>query len=364
MRAWRPSGSLILFVVLVAGVVAWIGSGMLERDSSPPKTERGTAPITVAASWSEAEPVERRLTLYGEIIPNQVVSVRAETSGQVAEVMTKQGANVKKGEPLARLSIGDRAARLQQAKSQLARAQQEFDAASQLVERKVAPPIRLDGAKADLAAAQAAVRTIEVEIERTTIESPIDAVVNRVVADVGAFVAVGGEVVEIVDNDPLVAVIQAPQHAIGRINTGGPARVSIIGGEPVKGKIRSVAPLADAQTRTFRVEVELPNPKRRIPSGVSAEVTIPTATVLAHRISPAIVSLNDQGQVGVFTIDENEYVRFHEITLVRSEANGVWVTGLPPRARLIIARPGFVQAGQRVIARDPDGERNPAKASE
>jgi membrane fusion protein, multidrug efflux system len=76
--------------------------------------------------------------------------------------------------------------------------------------------------------------------------------------------------------------------------------------------------------------------------------------VRAHRISPALATLNDRGEVGVFVVGEDDVVAFHPIALVRSESDGVWVTGPPDRARLIIARPGFVQPGQRVIARDAD----------
>ena len=353
-RMRRPPASLFVFLLIVAGVMAWIGSGMLERDAAPPSAAGAPPPVMVAAQWSEAETVERLLTLYGDIEPNQIVRVRAETAGQVAEMNVSRGDMVEPGQRLARLSLGDRPAQLRRAEAQLARAQQEYDAARQLVERDAAPEIRLQNAEADLQAAQAEVDAVQIEIDNTSLEAPIAGVVNEVIADIGDFVAVGGEVVVIVDNDPLLATVQVPQHSISRVRAGGEARVSMIGADPLEGTVRSVAPLADAETRTFRVEIEIPNPEGELPAGVSAEVVIPTETVAAHRISPAMVSLDDEGRIGVYSVDEDDAAVFHEITVIRSEADGVWVTGPPERARLITARPGFVQDGQLVDAREPD----------
>jgi membrane fusion protein, multidrug efflux system len=227
-----------------------------------------------------------------------------------------------------------------------------FETASTLVARDAAPAVRLRTAEAELEAARAEVESIEVDIENTSLRAPIPGVVNRLISEVGDFVQVGGEVVEIVDNDPLVAVVHVPQHAVGRVRAGGEAHISIIGREAVAGTIRSVAPLADAQTRTFRVEIEVPNSDLALPSGISAEVVIPTETVLAHRVSPAIVSLNDRGEMGVFAVEDDGTVAFHPILFVRAEADGVWITGPPEEVRLIMARPGFVTPGQRVVADD------------
>ncbi len=355
MASWgRPPASVVLFIAIVAGVAAWIGSGMLQRDPPTAPTAEERPPVTVAARWSEAEPIERRLTLYGDIVPNQIVLVRAEVAGRVAEMATARGELVEPNEALARLAPGDRPARLRRAQAQLSQARREYQTATQLVERDAAPAIRLDTAEAELEAAEAEVEAIEVEVENLTLRAPIAGVVNRLIAEVGDFVPVGGEAVEIVDNDPLIAVVQVPQHSVARVRAGGEANITITGRGTVAGDVRSVAPLADAETRTFRVEIEIPNADRQLPSGVSAEVIIPTETVLAHSISPAIVSLNDRGETGVFAVDDANTVVFHPIQLVRAEENGIWITGPPDRARLITARPGFVTEGQQVNARDPD----------
>jgi membrane fusion protein, multidrug efflux system len=346
---------LVFFAILLA-IGAWIAVGMLTREPvavvEPPERPR----TAVAATWSEAQPVERLLTLYGDIEPDQAVIVRAETAGQVAEVIARRGAEVEPGDVVARLGMDDRMARMRRAEAQVAGEEGDYEAARQLAEQGHAPQLRVDTALAELEAARAELEAIQLEIENTTIRAPIEGVVNRVIAERGHYVGIGGEVAEIIDNDPLVAVVQVPQHAIARVSAGGPARVSVIGREPLQGTVRFIAPLAEAATRTFRVEIELPNPERSLPSGISAEVIIPTATVMAHKVSPAIVSLDEQGVVGIKTVDEEGLVAFHPIELVRAEPDGVWVTGVPEQARLITVGQGFVSAGEQVEVREVPGE--------
>ncbi|WP_221930883.1 efflux RND transporter periplasmic adaptor subunit [Telmatospirillum sp. J64-1] len=348
--------STIVFVAIIVLAVLWFGSGVLTRDDAGQAAEEGAparhAVTSVAASWSEAQRIERQLTLYGDVEPDQVVLVRAQTAGQVEALETELGDLVEPGTPLARLAMQDRMSRMRRAEAQVAGAQSDYDAASQLAAQGHAPAIREDMALAELEAARAELDAIRVEIENTEIRAPIHGTVNRILADLGDYVGIGGEVVEIVTNDPLRAVVQVPQHAIHRIEPGRVAYVTAIGDEPVEGKVHFIAPLADAATRTFRVEILVPNPDRRLPAGISAEVMIPTETVMAHKVSPALVSLDEQGQVGVKTVNEDGIVAFHPIELVRTEPDGVWVTGVPEKARIITIGQGFVQAGQQVSVRD------------
>lgn len=347
---------ILLFLAILTAVALWIGSGVVLRDEPPPAVPVERRPVVVAASWSEAEPVERILSLYGEVVPNQVVLVRAETAGQVATVAVERGASVVPGQELARLDPADRPAREREAEAQVAAALRDYNAAAELASQGIAPRAREEATLAELEAARSRLATIRQEIANTIIHSPIEGVLNRLLAEAGDYVPVGGDVAEIVDNQPLRAVVQVPQHAVSRVQPGALARVSLIGQAHVSGIVTFVSPLAEAATRTFRVEVEVPNPGGSLPSGVSAEVVIPTATVMAHRVSPAMISLDDRGVLGLNTVNEDAVVVFHEIELVRVQSDAVWVTGLPRRTRIITIRPGFVAEGQRVEVRETPPE--------
>jgi membrane fusion protein, multidrug efflux system len=349
------NASVLVFIVIIVLVVTWIASGVLSREEPQPIVQRERAPTSVAAGWSQAEQIERILSLYGDLEPQQIVIVRARTSGIVEEVAVRRGSFVDPGDRLAQLSLDDRPARLARAEAELATAERDFEAAVELLERGTGTRAAEQTARSQFEAARSALVAIQQEIENTEINAPIDGTVNRVIADVGTVVSVGGEVVEIVDNDPLIAVVQVPQYAVARLTLGGPAQVAITGREVRDGVIRFIAPVADAATRTFRVEVELANPDRDLPAGLSVSVRIPTEEVIAHRVSPALATLDEEGQVGLQAVDENDLVVFHPVEIVRAEAGGVWVSGLPERVRLITIREGPVSEGQQVLVRESPG---------
>jgi multidrug efflux system membrane fusion protein len=95
------------------------------------------------------------------------------------------------------------------------------------------------------------------------------------------------------------------------------------------------------------VEVLAPNPDG-FASGVSASVRIPLGEIRAHFVSPAVLALDAEGELGAKTVKQNNEVAFHRVSIVRSERDGVWVTGLPQRARLITVGQAFVRAGDTV----------------
>jgi multidrug efflux system membrane fusion protein len=114
----------------------------------------------------------------------------------------------------------------------------------------------------------------------------------------------------------------------------------------VQGKVRYIAPVANPATRTFNVELEIANRDGKLPVGVTAEISLPVGTVLAHRISPALLTLDDDGVVGVKILDDSGQVAFVPADVARSSADGVWITGLPDPARIITVGQGYVRPGQ------------------
>jgi membrane fusion protein, multidrug efflux system len=145
---------------------------------------------------------------------------------------------------------------------------------------------------------------VRLDIERTRIRAPIAGILNQREAEVGDYVSVGAPVAEIIENDPLKAIAQVPQHSIYRVRPGDPARVEFNDAEIREGTIRHVSSRADTATRTFRIEIEVDNPGRDLPSGISVRVRIPVEKIMAHRISPALVTLDSEGRLGIKTVND------------------------------------------------------------
>lgn len=349
-----PARRWWIMAVVVLAAVVWIVSGVLTREPPAPERAAEREPMAVEVEQRMARPIERVLVLQGEVEPDQLVVVRAETAGQVAEWHVPRGARVEAEEEIARLRMDDREAQRQRAIAQLRRAESEFEAIRGLVERDFATPQERAAREAELEAARAELEAVEVDIANTRIRSPIDGVVDRRVSERGDFLSIGDPVAEIVDNDPLIAVVRVPQHQVHRVRSGQPARVRFLGGEEAEGEVTFVGALADPATRTFRMEVTLPNPDWALPAGISAEVTVPTDEVMAHAISPAHVTLGPDGRVGAMVVDDNDVARFFPVEAVRATTDAIWFTGLPEEVRLITVGQGFISPGERVAPRERD----------
>ena len=336
---------------LVVMIIGWMGSGYVlpSNDGDVPReTETRLAPVAVSVEQSSVEPVTLYFQAEGQAQPDRDTSIRAEASGDVAEVLVAKGEDVAERSVIARLSTTRAEADLARAREELARAQREFDNATALLERGIATADRLSQARADLASAEAALAAAEEGRRSLDITAPFAGRIETLTLDPGEFVQAGAEVGRIVDNRPLTVAIQVPQQALNRIQNGQDATIRFITGEERAGTVSFVGTSANAETRTFLAEIAVPNEDGAIPAGISAEISIPTGQAQAHFVQPSTVSLSPEGRLGVKTVDDEDRVVFNAIEIVRAEIDGIWVTGLPETARIITVGQGFVNAGEIV----------------
>jgi multidrug efflux system membrane fusion protein len=337
---------------LALAIVGWMGSGFVfpaGDDGSGAVAPAAQRLVTVAVRASRAEPVQQVFVAEGQALPARDTIIRAETSGQIAQLLVAKGADVAAGQVIARIAPAARGADLARAQEELARAQREFDNAQELLNRGVATVDRVAQAQATLAAAQASVRTAEETIGDTEIRAPFAGRLEALDINTGEFVSVGGNVGRVVDNTPLTIRIQIPQQSLRDIEVGQEAKVGFITGEEEMGVVRFVGTSADAETRTFMADIEVPNADGKIPAGISAQLRIPTGEVAAHFVSPAILSLGTDGTLGIKTVNDDDVVQFHQIGIVRAQTDGIWVTGLPDQAQIISIGQGFVNDDEKVI---------------
>ena len=203
-------------------------------------------------------------------------------------------------------------------------------------------------ARASLADVRAQVTAVEQAANSLTITAPFDGRIETLDLDEGEFVSAGTEVGRLVDITPLTVAIQVPQQSLTRLSVGQPATVRFITGEERTGIVTFVGTSAAAETRTFLAEVEVENEDGAIPAGISAEVIIPTGEVTAHFLSPSIVSLNTEGDLGVKTVNSDNVVEFFSIQVVKAQLDGIWVIGLPESVDIITVGQGFVSASETV----------------
>ena len=103
-----------------------------------------------------------------------------------------------------------------------------------------------------------------------------------------------------------------------------------------------------AAPRTFRIELEIKNPDHDILDGVTAELFIKAEQVMAHKMSSAMLVLNDNGIIGVRTVGDDNKVQFQEIEILGNNEDGIWVSGIRSNSKLITEGHEFVKAGEKV----------------
>jgi multidrug efflux system membrane fusion protein len=365
----RLNPSYLIAGLLAAGVTVWVASGSLGENAQEPELSkppvdldalRQTTQVRVAELQAQPRLIE--LSLPGHTEPVRAVDVKAESFGRIEELLVEKGQPVEAGQVIARLDARDRRARLQEARALLRQRQIEYQAAQKLSEKGFRAETSLAESRAALDAAQAAVEAAEIAVDNLEVTAPFDGVLDGRTVDLGDYLDVGEPIGRVVDLDPILVVAPANERDVRRLKVGEPGSAVLATGEEIWGRIRFIASESDMQTRTFRVELEIPNADRDVPAGMTATVRLPVARIPSHRITPAILTLNDEGVLGLRTVVEDgdgdpdtAVVRFVPIEIVEDTADGLYVAGLPETVRAITVGQEFVKDGETVIA-VPDGD--------
>lgn len=359
MKLTSRTRSILIAAGIALAVALWMlsGVGRDPGDSSSPSTVRegGTPdagnperPIRVMVQHLSARAITREIVVSGRTEPNREVDLRAETDGAVVGLGAERGSRVATGERIVELDIRDREARLAEAEATIEQMRLQYEGAQRLKGQQFVSDTQIAEAKARLVGAEAARKRILDDIAYTTIEAPFDAVVQERLVEIGDYVKAGDTVAHLVDTDPLVVVGEVNERDVHPLAIGGRGTAKLVDGRLVDGTIRYVSPVADNNTRTFRVELAIANPNGALRAGITAEVRLGAGEITAHALSPALLALTDDGTVGVKAVDETNRVRFYPVELLGSSPDGVSVTGLPNELRVISVGQGFVTEGQLV----------------
>ncbi len=255
---------------------------------------------------------------------------------------------MKKGQVIAKLAMDDRQARLEEAQALVHQRTLDLDAGKQLADKGFRPELKNAESRSALEAAKAMLARIELDIQRTQIRAPFDGVLELRPVEVGDYVREGNSIATVVDLAPAVVMAQISEREVGQIRIGQVGSARLVTGGSVEGMVRFIGAVSDAATRTFRVELEVPNPDGRIVEGVTAELRLPVAQTSAHALPPSVLTLDDLGRIGVKLVVEDDKVAFFPAQVIAGDAERVWLSGLPNTARVIAVGQEFVKDGERV----------------
>ena len=351
--------SFFIAGLLAIGATAWIASGQYGQSSSAPVGQKPPADLRAEAEFplvrvrlQSAAPHSVEELLRGRTEAIRMVDVRVESDGRIEELLVDRGSRVGPADVLAKQSPEERPAALAEAKALLAQKQIEYAAAEKLSKKGFRAETQLAASRAELEAADAAVRQAQIALENLTITAPFEGLVDDRMVEIGDYLKKGDHLVRIVDLDPILIIAQANERDVGRLVLGQQGVARLASGVELNGRVRFISSIADAATRTFRVELEVPNPSGAVADGLTAELRLNTPAVMAHRVSPAILTLSEEGVLGVKTLDRQDRVTFQPVKIIDSDKQGVWLAGLPDEVILITVGQEFVKTGQTVTPID------------
>ncbi len=346
--------SILIAIVIAVAAGGWIASGQFangarEQPAAPAAQDAVAERLqSVRIIQSTARQRQNKVVVSGRTMPSREVTVRAETAGRLDEVYVTRGDVVTGQQVLARVGIDERASRLAEAQALLRQRQIEYTAAESLEQKGFRSETSLAEARAKLDGARYAVDQISIDIANTEIRAPFDGVLTEGHVELGDYLGIGDKAGQIIDLDPIIVVGYATELEVANLEVGAMGRARVLAGPAVDGVISFVASAADPSARTFRFELEVPNPDYRIRAGLTSEIVIATEAGNAHLIPSSILSLADDGTIGIKVLNDDDIVEFVAITIVEDSGAGLWVEGLPATATIITVGQDFVVPGQRV----------------
>lgn len=350
------------------------------------------ARVGVVALRSTARSIDNAVILRGQTRAMREVEVRAETSSTVISDPLRKGISVNRGDILCQLDPGTRPAalleaearlreaearvpeaqaRIAEAQARLHEAEINLTAASKLSEGGYASETRLAAAqateraahaavasglsglettKAGIESARAEVAAAKKEMERLVLKAPFAGILESDSAEVGSLLQPGSLCATVIQLDTVKLVGFVPETQVSRVALGALAGARLATGQDVQGNVTFISRSADENTRTFEVEITVPNADLAIRDGQTAEIMIGAEGTKAHQLPQSALTLDNSGRLGVRIVKDDQTAGFVPVEMLRDTAEGVWLGGLPDEADVIVIGQDFVTAGVPVEA--------------
>ncbi|MGA1342566.1 MAG: efflux RND transporter periplasmic adaptor subunit [Hyphomonas sp.] len=345
--------SIMIAAVVLAVILAYFGirsamRGSLGSEFAPVETSgpADVAEAIVVTAESQSHPI--KVGAKGRTAPDKSVTVKSGTAGTVISASVREGTFVKQGTLLCGLDVEARSARVKEAEAARDAARVDFEAALALAAKGLTPANREASARAQLDAAEAALNSAKVELNRTQIRAPFDGVFERRLAEAGDYLGPGSPCGLLVDLSPVIVTAEVTEAKAGLLKPGMDAEVTLADGRSFPAKLRYVARTASDQTRTFPVEAELVTADAIVAAGVTATMSVPAGEVQATLIARSLLTLSDSGQLGVRKVLADNTVAFAPIEVIDETPEGAWVIGLPEKATLIAIGQDYLNDGVKV----------------
>ncbi len=406
----KKSIFIAAFILLL--VVGWIGSGQItnvnaqdDTSENSQGTVEATETVTIEDNGNKVEiqefnfsQIDQSIELQGQTTHNKKIDVKSETTGNITNISFKRGDKVSKGDELIKISTENRIELLNSAKKDLERLNKElelneknkinrlsqnkeliklyeieFASAKQLIDKGLSSKSKLSLASFNLANARSdqedilinfesqqssieaqianvksQLKNIELDISNTQINSPFSGIISDKMVEESEYITPGNVMFTIIDLNPIKIQGYLSEFDVNKVSLGTKAVIENTNGIKKNGVISFISPSAETSTRTFEITIEAENADLSFKSGITTKITIAGSELKAHKIPPSILTLQDDGTVGVKAVNDENIVIFYPTTSVKDTIDGIWVSGLPDKVNLIVTGQEYVAVGESV----------------
>ena len=232
----------------------------------------------------------------------------------------------------------------------------EYEVAEKLFKKGFRSEVKLSESRTNFENALALYEKSQVELNNTKILIPFDSTIEDSFIELGDYVKKGDKIAKIVDLDPIFVKVNVTENVINNLKLNQATSI-IIADKSYEGLISYISKTSDPLTRNFRVEIKINNKKKQIISGLSSEVRINLSKEDAYFIPSSLISLDDQGKIGIKVVQEKK-VLFLTIDIISDTGNGYWVNSNSKNNledyMLITQGHEYVIEGEKVVIKNSD----------
>jgi membrane fusion protein, multidrug efflux system len=348
---WGAASALALAMMVLGGC----SGGETAEAAEAAEAERSGRVVSVEVATVEPRGFTDYVQVVGQVRANQDVTVAAEESGPIRELLVAKGSMVRAGQPLARIDDRLLRAQAEQAASEAALAAETYERQRRLWEEdRVGTEMAYLRARYGAQTAQAGARALRERLERTIVRAPITGVLDDRFVEVGSMVMPGTPVARVVDVSSVKITGGVPERFSGEVTRGAIARISVDGGgvAEFEGRIDFVGASVEEQSRTFPVEIVVSRPGTALKPGMIASVRVTRSAVDSALLIPQEAVLRtESGYIVYLAVGTRDDPRAEArpVTLGPSQANQVVVTsGLAAGDRLVVVGQNKIAGGDRL----------------
>ena len=313
---------ILIAILLIISVALFFKKDIPKDTSSVEKVEK-----TVGVKLLDKKSYSKILKLRGFTEASRIVTIKSQVEGKISAKFFNKGSFYKAGEQLLLIDPEDKLAKVKEMEALLNQRKKEYEVAENLFKKGFRSEIKLSKSRTNFENALALYEKSQVNLNNTKVLIPFDSIIDDSFVELGDYLKKGDSIVKIVDLDPLHINLTANENDINKIKLNQTAEV-IIGEKKINGKVNFISKTSDKETRNFRIQVEIKNSNNTIFSGLSSEIEIKLNPLPAFFIPSSLVTLNEEGTLGIKSVNEN-IVEFHPINILSDNGSGYWIDARP-----------------------------------